>query len=59
MVRIMAGTVIAVGQGKTTLSDVQAALDGGRRIESALTLPPKGLTLEKVDYGKTDEFIVK
>ena len=59
MVRIMAGTVIAVGQGKTTLSDVQAALDGGRRIESALTLPPKGLTLEKVDYGNTGEFIVK
>lgn len=47
-VRIMCGLLVAVGNGRYDLSDVQNMLDG-RRL-TFRTLPAKGLTLEKVYY---------
>lgn len=54
MVRIMSGAVVAAGQGKITTGDIAAALNGGSRPENVLTMPPKGLTLEKVEYDKIE-----
>ena len=55
MVRIMAGAVVAAGQGKLYASDIISAFESGIRPENVMTLPPKGLTLERVEYGKTEE----
>ena len=55
MVRIMAGAVVAAGQGKISASDIISAFESGVRPENILTLPPKGLTLERVEYDKTEE----
>lgn len=45
MVRIMMGTLVAVGQRKLTLNDVQEALYGGGRVSVGMTAPAKGLCL--------------
>jgi len=50
MVRIIAGTLVAVGYGKISLSDVQAMLDSGKRKTGIKTLASKGLTLVEVLY---------
>jgi tRNA pseudouridine38-40 synthase len=50
MVRSLVGALVAVGEGKLTLTQVQALLDGGRRTEAVQTAPPQGLFLEKVFY---------
>ncbi len=52
MVRIIAGTLVAVGSGKIELSDVQDMLDKHTRKKGIRTLPARGLTLEKVYYAK-------
>lgn len=51
----MAGAVVAAGQGKISASDIISAFESGVRPENIVTLPPKGLTLERVEYGKTEE----
>ena len=51
MVRIMAGTLVAVGMGKLTLQDVKCAVDGGERSKVGKTMPARGLTLLSVDYN--------
>ncbi len=65
MVRILAGTLVYVGQGKLDLLAVGEALTGGDRRAAGKTMPAKGLTLEKVYYepdlfyqieGKTSTF---
>ena len=51
MVRIMAGTLVYVGQGKMTKAEIEKLLTGeGVRKEAGKTMPAKGLTLEEVFY---------
>ncbi len=54
MVRIMAGTLVEVGRGKLTLSDVKTAIESGDREKAGPTAPPNGLCLEEVYYDKID-----
>lgn len=50
MVRIIAGTLIAAGNGKITLDDVSNAFTSGKRHKDIKTMPAKGLCLVKVEY---------
>ncbi len=50
MVRILAGTLIAVGSGKLAPGAIERALKSGSRLELGITAPPQGLTLMRVDY---------
>lgn len=50
MVRILAGTLLEVGQGRRQLSQIAAALDTGDRRLAGRTLPPQGLCLLRVTY---------
>jgi tRNA pseudouridine38-40 synthase len=50
MVRIIAGTLLYVGEGKLGLDDVRKSLESGCRETAGKTLPPCGLYLEKVLY---------
>jgi len=51
-VRNMCGLLLEVGRGKFCLDDVERMLNGEKlRFK---TLPPRGLTLEKVYYGNID-----
>ena len=50
MVRIMAGTLLAVGSGKLTESDVKQILESGERQLAGKTMPAKGLLLKSVEY---------
>lgn len=50
MVRIIAGTLIYISEGKRTLEDVKSALDTGSRDFAGVTLPPEGLYLNEVFY---------
>lgn len=52
MVRIIAGTLIKVGQGVMEPDDVKKALDGRDRRLAGPTAPARGLTLVKIDYGE-------
>lgn len=49
MVRIIAGELFAIGCGKA--EGITAAFESGERKSLAKTMPAKGLTLVKVDYG--------
>jgi tRNA pseudouridine38-40 synthase len=51
MVRIIAGTLFAVGRGRLTPGDVAAALAAGERSMTGETLPAHGLCLLEVKYG--------
>jgi tRNA pseudouridine38-40 synthase len=50
MVRSMAGALVAVGEGKTTVDAVRAMLQSGVREPVVKTAPPQGLFLMKVWY---------
>lgn len=50
MVRIIAGTLLYVGQGKIAVEDVSAVIESCDRERAGKTLPPEGLTLEEVFY---------
>jgi tRNA pseudouridine38-40 synthase len=50
MVRILAGTLTAVGKGKMTAADVAVALQSGDRTKAGVTAPAHGLTLARVIY---------
>ena len=50
MVRIMAGTLISVGEGTIRADDIPAILKSRDRTRAGRTVPPQGLTLVKVDY---------
>ena len=51
MVRIIAGTLVDAGRGRTTPEDVRHALSARDRAKAGPTLPPHGLRLEWVRYG--------
>jgi tRNA pseudouridine38-40 synthase len=50
MVRILVGTLVAVGKGKMTVEQVKAVLASGDRTQAGVTAPPCGLTLVRVIY---------
>ncbi len=50
MVRIIAGTLIQVGEGVKTKEDVENALNALDRNQAGPTAPAPGLTLVKIDY---------
>lgn len=50
MVRILAGTLVAVGRGKMTPEQVSAVLAAGDRTRAGVTAPASGLTLVRVIY---------
>lgn len=54
MVRIIAGTVLAVGQGSKTKDDIINAFVDGERNYAGKTLPAKGLTLKSAEYIEED-----
>ncbi len=50
MVRIIAGTLLEVGEGKIKPEEVKDILEGRDRSKAGKTLPANGLCLMKVDY---------
>lgn len=50
MVRIMVGTLVAVGKGKIKLNDFQAIINAKDRRLAGMTAPPQGLFLKEVEY---------
>jgi tRNA pseudouridine38-40 synthase len=50
MVRILAGTLVAVGKGKMSLERVADVLENGDRTKAGVTAPACGLTLVRVIY---------
>lgn len=50
MVRIIAGTLVAAGEGKITDKDVEEIIASGERGAAGRTMPAKGLTLLSVEY---------
>ena len=52
MVRIIAGTLVYVGNGKLTCDNVKEYLLKKDRRLMGITAPPQGLTLVEVTYGK-------
>ena len=52
MVRILAGTLIYVNEGKRTVDDISEAFKTGDREKAGKTLPPQGLYLNEVFYNE-------
>lgn len=50
MVRIIAGTLVYVGTGKLRADDVPSIIESRDRTRAGITLPAKGLCLERVEY---------
>ena len=50
MVRVLVGTMLAVGRGDCTLDELHAMLDGGPRSDAFETAPPHGLCLVDVTW---------
>ena len=50
MVRIIAGTMVDVGMGKTKPEDIPSIINMGERSRAGKTLSPAGLFLMKVEY---------
>ena len=50
MVRIMVGTLVAVGKGKIKPNDFQAIIGAKDRRLAGMTAPPQGLFLKEVEY---------
>ena len=51
MVRILAGTLIYISEGKRTEDDIKSALLTRNRDFGGVTLPPEGLYLNEVFYS--------
>jgi tRNA pseudouridine38-40 synthase len=52
MVRILAGTLVEVGRGRATPTDVRALLAAKTRTEAGPTAPAHGLTLVSITLGR-------
>ncbi len=50
MVRIIVGTLIDVGRGKTKPESIKDIIELKNRMDAGICVPPEGLTLEKVYY---------
>ena len=52
MVRILAGALVKVGEGKLSLNELNQLLSGKKQRQDnpALTLPPNALLLKEVKY---------
>jgi len=50
MVRIMAGTLLEIGQNKREIDNIAFLLKKGDRKQAGMTLPPQGLCLYSVGY---------
>lgn len=50
MVRIMVGTLVAIGKGKIKVEDFQSIIDAKDRRLAGMTAPPYGLFLKEVEY---------
>jgi tRNA pseudouridine38-40 synthase len=50
MVRILVGTLVAVGRGKLSRDDLVRIMDAGDRTQAGMTAPAAGLTLVRVSY---------
>jgi len=51
MVRIIAGTLMGIGQGKLPFDCLTRALETGNRLELGVTAPAGGLELTRVEYA--------
>lgn len=58
MVRILVGTMIEIGQGKRTISQVKDALECSKRQMAGITVSSVGLCLKQVEYPSTKEIQV-
>ena len=56
MVRILAGCIVACGEGRMATDDLRRMLETGERSRRAVTLPPQGLHLWRVYYGDEPDF---
>ncbi len=54
MVRILVGTMLEIGSGKRPESDMQKAIDSGKRTDAGATAPAHGLCLMRVIYPDFD-----
>jgi tRNA pseudouridine38-40 synthase len=54
MVRNIVGTLIEVGRGNLDVEAIRGLLHAGTAFKSGATAPPKGLTLESVEYPERD-----
>ena len=50
MVRIMAGTLLYIAEGKISVGQIPAIIDSGDRTLAGKTMPPEGLYLNRVTY---------
>lgn len=50
MVRIMTGTLVAVGLGKISPDEIEGVILSKNRKKAGATMPPRGLTLVSVEY---------
>lgn len=55
MVRIIAGTLIYISEGRRSLDDVRHAIESGERSFAGVTLPPDGLYLNEVFYEAPED----
>jgi tRNA pseudouridine38-40 synthase len=55
MIRAIVGTLVEVGQGKRSPSDIKTILEALDRRAAGKTAPPYGLYLMRVDYGEEKE----
>lgn len=54
MVRIIAGVLVRVGRGFYEPEKVKELLEGAERTKEAVTAPPEGLCLMKIEYEKKE-----
>ena len=59
MVRIIAGTLVAVSDGKIVVDEIPELIERGDRTKAGVTLPPHGLYLNRIWYasGEASEWI--
>ena len=53
MVRAIVGTMLDIGQGKTSIQDLKIILASGKRTEAGRSVPAQGLYLTRVEYPPT------
>ncbi len=54
MVRIIAGTLVYVGEGKIAPDEIPDIIQSGDRRRAGITAPPQGLFLKNIVYGRCE-----